>query len=189
MCYKQMHKTLAKEYLQRTKVILKTYLSQRNKIKAINQLMVPVFQYSYGIINWPQSEINKLDTKTRKLLTIHKKPVHPKNVPAETRGRERLDGTQPGAQSDEYRTSWVREMLNKLSDSICKQTHEHNKPENVSLTRLTRNFQKQVRIEDATQENDTATNTAPTIAKKDEININKYTTTERTTKEQENTKK
>ena len=44
--------------------------------------------------------------------------------------------------------------------------HEHNKPENVSLIHLARNFQKQVRIEDITQGNETATNTAQTITKK-----------------------
>ena len=66
ICHKQMRKTIAKEYRRRTKQILKTYLSPRNK------LIVPVFQYSCGIINWSQSEINKLDIKTRTFLTIHK---------------------------------------------------------------------------------------------------------------------
>ena len=44
--------------------------------------------------------------------------------------------------------------------------HEHNKPEKVSLIHLARNFQKQVWIEDTAKENETATNTAPTNAKK-----------------------
>ena len=70
-------KQSAKEHLWRTRPILKTYLSPRNKIKAINQRAIPVFQYSCRIINWPQSEINKLDIKIRKLLTIHK--MFPKN--------------------------------------------------------------------------------------------------------------
>ena len=44
--------------------------------------------------------------------------------------------------------------------------HEHNKPEKVSQIHLVRNFQKQVQIEDSTQENETATNTVPLIARK-----------------------
>ena len=72
ICHKQMHKTITKEYLHGTRLIQKTYLSPRNKIKAINQLAIPVFHSSCGIINWPQSEINKLEIKTRKLLMIHK---------------------------------------------------------------------------------------------------------------------
>ena len=39
------------------------------------------------------------------LQNVIQKPVHPENVPAETRGREWLDGTQSGAQSDECWTS------------------------------------------------------------------------------------
>jgi hypothetical protein len=31
---------------------------------------VPVPRYSFGIINWHQEEIQKVDRKTRKMLTI-----------------------------------------------------------------------------------------------------------------------
>jgi hypothetical protein len=34
-------------------------------------LAVPVLRYSFGIINWHQEELQKLERKTRKLLTIH----------------------------------------------------------------------------------------------------------------------
>jgi hypothetical protein len=34
-------------------------------------LAVPVLRYRFGIINWNQEEIQKLDRKTRKMLTIH----------------------------------------------------------------------------------------------------------------------
>jgi hypothetical protein len=34
-------------------------------------LAVPILRYSFGIINWCQVEIQKLDRKTRKMLTIH----------------------------------------------------------------------------------------------------------------------
>ena len=44
--------------------------------------------------------------------------------------------------------------------------HEHSKPEKTSLTHLAKNFKKQVRIEDVTHQTETATNTAPPIAKK-----------------------
>ena len=69
--HKRMCKIISKEYLHRIRLILKSSLSLRNKTKAINQLAVPVFQYSCAIINWTQLEINNPDTKTMKLLTIH----------------------------------------------------------------------------------------------------------------------
>jgi hypothetical protein len=40
-------------------------------MQAIGSLSVPVLIYSFGIINWQQEEIQKLDRKTRRVLTIH----------------------------------------------------------------------------------------------------------------------
>ena len=47
------------------------YRIATNKIQAIGSLAIPVLRYSFGIINWHQEELQKLDQKTRKLLTIH----------------------------------------------------------------------------------------------------------------------
>ena len=41
-------------------------------MEAINSLAVPVVQYSFGNIDWKISERKKIDTKTRKLLNMHK---------------------------------------------------------------------------------------------------------------------
>jgi hypothetical protein len=40
-------------------------------MQATGSLAVPVLGYSFGIINWHQQEIQKLDGKTRKMVTIH----------------------------------------------------------------------------------------------------------------------
>jgi hypothetical protein len=56
---------------------LETELSAKNKIQALGALAAPVLGYSFGIINWHQEELRKLDRKTRKLLTIHGQ-LHPK---------------------------------------------------------------------------------------------------------------
>jgi len=40
-------------------------------------LAVPVLRYSFGIVNWHQEELQKLDQKTRELLNIHGQH-HPK---------------------------------------------------------------------------------------------------------------
>ena len=58
-------------------MILRTELNRKNKIEAVNSLAVPVVQYSFGIIDWKISEVKKIDTKTRKLLNMHKM-LHPK---------------------------------------------------------------------------------------------------------------
>ena len=57
--------------MRRLRVVLGTELSAKNKIQAIGSLAVPVLRYSFEIVNWYQEELQKLDRKTRKLLTIH----------------------------------------------------------------------------------------------------------------------
>ena len=47
--------------------VLGSELSAKNKIQATGSLAVPVLRYSFGIVNWHQKELQKLDRKTRKL--------------------------------------------------------------------------------------------------------------------------
>ena len=61
-----------KEYYRRLRLVLKSELNAANRFEAINTLPGPVVTYSFNIINWKISEIKRLDTKTRKLLTIHR---------------------------------------------------------------------------------------------------------------------
>lgn len=50
---------------------MKTKLSVGNIIKAINTWAVPAIQYSVGIIDWAQAELDILDKKKpRKLMTM-----------------------------------------------------------------------------------------------------------------------
>jgi hypothetical protein len=62
---------LKKEHLRRLSLVLHTELSAKNKIQATGALAVPVIRYSFGIINWHQEELRKLDKKTRTVPTIH----------------------------------------------------------------------------------------------------------------------
>ena len=47
-----MKERLKKEYSRRLRMILKSELKARNKFTATGALAVPVFMYSFGIINW-----------------------------------------------------------------------------------------------------------------------------------------
>jgi hypothetical protein len=69
--HKKEKDRLKKEYIRRLRLILSTELRAKNKMQAIGSLAIPVLRYSFGIINWHQEEIQKLDRKTRKMLTIH----------------------------------------------------------------------------------------------------------------------
>ena len=75
--HKNEKEKLKKEYLRRLRLILGTELGAKNKIQAIMSFTVPVRRYSFGIVNWHQGELQKLDRKMRKLLTIYGQH-HPK---------------------------------------------------------------------------------------------------------------
>jgi len=60
---------LVKEYYCWVQQILKTELNSQNKITTINTSAVPVLVYSFRIVSL-RKEIEKIDWKMRKLLTI-----------------------------------------------------------------------------------------------------------------------
>ena len=60
------------EYYRRIRMVLKS------ELEAINTLAVLLATYSFNIINWTLEELTKLDTKTRKFLTMYKMH-HPKS--------------------------------------------------------------------------------------------------------------
>ena len=75
--HKEMKEKVKTTYLKRLKLVLKSKLNSRNLINAINTWAVAVVRYSAGIVNWTKDEIDLLDRKTRKTLTMHG-ALHPK---------------------------------------------------------------------------------------------------------------
>ena len=71
-------KKIKKECFRRVRSILRSELNARNRINAINSLALPVVPYSFTILNWSLTEIKKVDTKIRKILTMHRVD-HPKS--------------------------------------------------------------------------------------------------------------
>ena len=73
-----MKALVQKEYLRRLKKILKSRLNGRNIIIAINTWAVSLLRYGAGLINWTVNELQQLDRKTRKKLTMYG-AFHPKS--------------------------------------------------------------------------------------------------------------
>ena len=93
---KQVKATLTKNFQQRLHVILKTQLSGKNKSKAINTYAIPLLTYSFGVINWTQTDIDNIERKVRTTLTKYRYH-HPKSaiervtLPREKGGRGIID--------------------------------------------------------------------------------------------------
>ena len=81
-----------KECFRRVRSILRSELNTRNRIDAINSLALPVVTYSFTTTNWSLTEIKKVDTKIRKLLTMYqmhylKSDVNKLKLPRKEEGR------------------------------------------------------------------------------------------------------
>ena len=67
-----------REYLRRTKLIMKSRLNCRNKIITINTWAVSLMRYGAGTVKWTKRELNEIDRKTRKVMTLNKE-LHPRS--------------------------------------------------------------------------------------------------------------
>ena len=66
----EMKEKIQKEYLRKTRKLLKTKLSSRNLIKGINTWSVPLIRYLGLFLKWTREELRQMDQRTRKLMTV-----------------------------------------------------------------------------------------------------------------------
>ena len=89
----EMKNKIQKEYLRRTRKLLKTKLNSRYLIKGINTWAVSLVRYSGPFLKWTRDELRQMDQRTRILMTMHK-ALHPRDdvdrlyVPRKEGGRE-----------------------------------------------------------------------------------------------------
>ena len=55
---------------------MKSKLNERKKITALNTWVVSILRYGPGILKWNKNELQEIDRKTRKLMTINNE-LHP----------------------------------------------------------------------------------------------------------------
>ena len=75
---KDMKEKVGKEYKRRVRKILETKLNGGNIIKAINIWAIPMLRYSASFLDWTISELQEMDRRTRKLMTMHN-ALHPRS--------------------------------------------------------------------------------------------------------------
>ena len=87
-----MKKKFGDEYLRRFRLVLKSKLNGKNKIKGTNTWAVSLMRYGAGILKWTSEELKALDRRTRNMMTMNK-ALHPKSnveriyIPREKGGR------------------------------------------------------------------------------------------------------
>ena len=130
---REMKEKVRKEYFRRIRLILESKLNGGNVIKAMNTWAVAVLRYSGGILDWTKEELEGMDRKTRKLMTINR-ALHPRaNV-----ARLYLPRNEGGRGMKSVEET-IRTEEHGLSDYIkCEE-----KGFNRFLTGLTKNDSKQ----------------------------------------------
>ena len=75
---KEMKIKALNEYKKRVRKIVTTKLNGRSIVKGINTWAIPVLRYSAPFLSWTKTELQSIDGKTRKLLTMHN-GLHPRS--------------------------------------------------------------------------------------------------------------
>ena len=79
MVHDTMKKKIVKEYLRRVRKVAQSKLNGGNLIRAINTWAVSLVRYSGGTVDWKKQEVQDVDHRTRKLLTMHG-GFHPRDL-------------------------------------------------------------------------------------------------------------
>ena len=68
----EMKEKIKTEYFRRIRNFLKSKLNAGSIFQAINSRAVSIIRYGAGIVGWNKEEMQAMDRKTRKLLTIYR---------------------------------------------------------------------------------------------------------------------
>ena len=69
---REMKEIFRTEYLRRFQLVMKSQLNGKNKIKAANTRAVSLMRYGAGTIKWNKEELQDIDKKSRKIMTMNK---------------------------------------------------------------------------------------------------------------------
>ena len=113
-------------------------------------MALPVFRYGFGIIDWPQKEIDNLDVKTRKTLTMHN-VIYRHQCMDRVYLPRREGGVGLIEINDALRSTIINlsQYLETTKDTLLelvKRHHQNHLSEHKSITKLATIFRKENNI-------------------------------------------
>ena len=75
---REMKDIFRAEYLRRFKLVIKSQLNGKNKIRAANIWAASLMRYGAGTVKWNKEELQEIDRKSRKIMTMNKE-LHPRS--------------------------------------------------------------------------------------------------------------
>ncbi|KAI5748289.1 hypothetical protein M8J77_023892 [Diaphorina citri] len=137
--HKAMKTKIMQQYYKRVRKILQSQLTGRNKFTAITTIAVPVLTYSFGILTWTMAEIQAIDRKTRKLLTLNN--LHNPNADVDRLYIPRVRGGRGLTNIEQtYKLSIIGlgEYIERKEDTLMTQLREYEKTRDSDRTILKR---------------------------------------------------
>ena len=128
--------------------LLETELNARNLFQAINESILPLITYSFGIINWNEDELKGIDIQIRKLLNMYrafeiKSDVDRLYLPRECGGR----GLISVWDSFQSATSRIAYAITHTNNSLLKQCVEVEKKCSYSSITRANKYESNYHIE------------------------------------------
>ena len=111
------------EYLRRFKLVMKSHLNAKNKIKTANTWAVSLIRYEGRTNKWNKEELHEIDRKSRKILTMNKE-LHPRSdvsriyVPRKTEGRGLTSCKSYRRREENILSSYVRNIQEVLLKKV-----------------------------------------------------------------------
>ena len=156
-----MKEKIRKECYRRVRLILETELNATNRINAINTLAIPVVTYSFGIINWSKTDLSRVDSKIRKLLSTYR--MHHPKADVDRMYLPRKEGGRGLIQLElTFETTMIGldRYLEITSDKMLKAVLTHENSKKVSITSQSRKMKNKYNVQANEDENELP----PTVA-------------------------
>ena len=126
--HEEMKEKTNKNMKAKLRKLLETELNARNLFQAINEAVLPLITYTYGIINWNEDELKGHDIQIRKMLNMYrafelKSDIDRLYLPQEMGGR----GLISIWDSFQASTSQIAHAMSNTSNEILQQCIEAEK--------------------------------------------------------------
>ena len=113
---------VSKKYKSKLRKLLGSELNARNLFQAINESILPLITYSFGVVNWNENDLKGFDTQIRKMLNMYrvfelKSDVDRLYLPREKGGR----GLISVWDSFQASTSRIAHALTHTNNTILQQ--------------------------------------------------------------------
>ena len=130
---KEMKDIFRTESLRRFKFVMKSHLNGKNKIKAANTWAVSLMRYGAGTIKWNKEELQEIDRKSRKIITMNEE-LHPRSyvariyVPRKKGGRGLISYESCVRREEKYLSWYVRNS----EEALLRKAGRHSNVVNIS---------------------------------------------------------